>query len=152
MDEANKSELDRILRKFQDKADEESRKIDETIREDARYQREFPIVIKNVIKPVMEEIGTIIKKQGHNYNIRESNWFIFMNIIPKSMYQYAPNQPSIHFTRVSASICMFKKPSPRSTRGETNLKIEDIDKKFVEKNILDIMKICERKVFIDQDL
>jgi hypothetical protein len=51
MDEANKSELDRILRKFQDKADEESRKIDETIREDARYQREFPIVIKNVIKP-----------------------------------------------------------------------------------------------------
>jgi hypothetical protein len=152
MDEANKSELDRILRKFEDKADEESRKIDKTIREDARYQREFPIVIKDVIRPVMEEIGTIIKKQGHDYNISESNWFIFMSIIPKSMYQYAPNQPSIHFIRVSASICMSKNPSPRYTSGETYLKIEDIDKKFVEKNILDVMKMCERKVFNDQDL
>ena len=103
MDEANKSELDRTLRKFQIKADEESRKIDETLREDARYQREFLIVIKNVIKPVIEGIGTIIKKQGHDYNISESNGFIFMNIVPKSMYQYAPNQPGIYFTRVPAS-------------------------------------------------
>jgi hypothetical protein len=45
MDEANKSELDRILRKSQVKADEELRKIDETLREDARYQQKFPIVI-----------------------------------------------------------------------------------------------------------
>jgi hypothetical protein len=50
MDEANKSELDRILRKFQIKADEESRKFDETLREDARFQREFPIVISNVFE------------------------------------------------------------------------------------------------------
>jgi hypothetical protein len=71
MDEANKSELDRILRKFQVNADEESRNFDETLREDARYQREFPIVIRNAIKPVMEEIGTIIKNQGHDYNISE---------------------------------------------------------------------------------
>jgi hypothetical protein len=103
MDDANKSELDRTLRKFQIKADEELRKIDETLREDARYQREFLIVIKNVIKPVIEGIGTIIKKQGHDYNISESNAFIFMNIVPKSMYQYTPNQPGIHFTRVPAS-------------------------------------------------
>jgi hypothetical protein len=32
------------------------------------------------------------------------------------------------------------------------LAIEDIDKKFVEKNILDVMKMCEKKVFTDQDL
>jgi hypothetical protein len=82
MDEANKSELDRILRKFQVNADEESRNFDETLREDARYQREFPIVIRNAIKPVMEEIGTIIKIQGHDYNISESNGFIYMNIDP----------------------------------------------------------------------
>jgi hypothetical protein len=47
---------------------------------------------------------------------------------------------------------MSKNPSPRYTSGETYLKIEDIDKKFVEKNILDVMKMCERKVFNDQDL
>jgi hypothetical protein len=152
MDEANKSELDRILRKSQVKADEELRKIDETLREDARYQRKFHDRDNNIIKPVMDEIGTIIKNQGHDYNISESNGFIYMNIIPKSMYQYAPNQPGIQFTRVSASICVFKKPSPKSTSGETDLKIEDIDKKFVEKNIIDVMKMCERKMFTDQDL
>ena len=32
------------------------------------------------------------------------------------------------------------------------LAIEDIDKKFIEKNILDVMKMCEKKVFTDQDL
>ena len=97
MDETTKSELEKILHKFEDKAKERSKKDAQQNHEEERYRMEFPRVVKEVIRSTMEEIETFIKKQGHECHIIESDAGIMMDIIPASMHRYAPDQPSIAF-------------------------------------------------------
>jgi len=86
MDETTKSELEKILHKFEDKAKIRSKKDAQKNQEEERYRMGFSRVVKEVIRPTMEEIETFIKKQGHECHIIESDAGIMMDIIPASIF------------------------------------------------------------------
>jgi preprotein translocase subunit Sss1 len=146
MDETTQSELEKILRKFEDDVKEQSRKVEETKQEIERFQGEYTRVKRDVIKPSMEEVGTYIKKLGHEYGIIESEDKISMDIIPKMMNRIILDRPRISFDRWATEINIFKYPTFTSGASSQRVKIEDVTRSSVEQNILDVMKEWERKI------
>jgi hypothetical protein len=150
MDETTQFELKRILNKFQDKANKESEEYEKRDQEAQRYKREFPRVVHDIIRPTMEEIGTYIKGLGHKYEIKEyvrtndqDDLAIRMEIVPPPILQLSSEVPRITFSIFIDSVMMERRPYA----SEDKLRIEDITKKLVEKNILEVMEACEKKTF-----
>lgn len=71
MDEKTRSKIERILRKFDDNKEEQRRKWEKTKQEMERFQKEYDRVKREVIRPTMEELGSFIKKLGHDCRIIE---------------------------------------------------------------------------------
>jgi nitrate/nitrite-specific signal transduction histidine kinase len=82
MDETTQSELEKIFRGYENKIKERTREYEEQKQELERLQGEYNRVKSDVIKPKMEEVGSYIKKLGHDYRITESEEEITMVVIP----------------------------------------------------------------------
>ena len=94
----------------------------------------------------MEEVGSYIKKLGHNYRIEdfEKKERISMIIIPNSMNGFNLDKPTISFEGWSTEVNISKRSLINSSESSRRAKIEDITKSFVEQNILDIMRYWEK--------
>jgi hypothetical protein len=66
-----------------------------------------------------------------------------MEIVPPSILQLSSEVPRITFSIFIDSVMMERRPYA----SEDKLRIEDITKKLVEKNILEVMEACEKKIF-----
>jgi hypothetical protein len=142
MEETTKSEVERILRKSEDKTQERVRNEEKRKQDEASFKAEFSRLRKDVIRPTMEEIGLHIKKLGHNYYILDTEMTISLYIIPSGKDRYEPNIPRISFeTWPGMEIRLKKEPYGYDQK----VKNEDITKSFVEQNIIEVMKNWEEK-------
>jgi|SRR5918992_858311 hypothetical protein len=145
MDETTQSELEKIFRGYENKIKERTRDYEERRQELERFQEEYDRVKSDVIKPKMEEFGSHIKKLGHDYRITESEGEITMVVIPKMITnRISLDQPSITFQRWNTEIHISKRPLFSSGRSSQKTNIEVINKSYVERSILDVMKDWER--------
>ncbi|MFZ0265670.1 MAG: hypothetical protein WAL42_11340, partial [Nitrososphaeraceae archaeon] len=64
MDETTQSEVEKILRKYEDNVKEQARKWEETKQNAENFREEYNLVKEEVIRPTMEEVGSYIKKLG----------------------------------------------------------------------------------------
>ena len=146
MDETTQSEVEKILRKYEDNVKEQARKWEETKQNAENFREEYNLVKEEVIRPTMEEVGSYIKKLGHNYRIEdfEKKERISMIIIPNSMDGFNLDEPTISFEGWSTEVNISKRPLINSSESSRRAKIEDITKSFVEQNILDIMRYWEK--------
>ncbi|MGA7603669.1 MAG: hypothetical protein WCE33_11380, partial [Nitrososphaeraceae archaeon] len=99
MDETTQSEVEKILRKYEDNVKEQARKWEETKQNAENFREGYNLVKEEVIRPTMEEVGSYIKKLGHNYRIEdfEKKERISMIIIPNSMNGFNLDEPTISF-------------------------------------------------------
>ncbi|MGC2483333.1 MAG: hypothetical protein WA398_06200 [Nitrososphaeraceae archaeon] len=146
MDETTQSEVEKILRQYEDNIKEQARKWEETKQNAENFREEYYLVKEEVIRPTMEEVGSYIKKLGHNYRIEdfEKKERISMIIIPNSMNGFNLDEPTISFEGWSTEVNISKRPLVNSSESSRRAKIEDITKSFVEQNILDIMRYWEK--------
>jgi uncharacterized protein YifE (UPF0438 family) len=145
MDETTESEVEKIFRGYETKIKERTREYEERKLEFERFQGEYNRIVKDVIKPIMEEVGSYIKKLGHDYRITESEEELTMVVIPKTITnRISLDQPSITFQKWNTEMRVSKRPFLNSGRSSQNARVEDITKSYVERSILDVMKDWER--------
>jgi uncharacterized protein YifE (UPF0438 family) len=145
MDETTESEVEKIFRGYETKIKERTREYEERKLEFERFQGEYNRIVKDVIKPIMEEVGSYIKKLGHDYRITESEEELTMVVIPKTITnRISLDQPSITFQKWNTEMRVSKRPFLNSGRSSQNVRVEDITKSYVERSILDVMKDWER--------
>jgi uncharacterized protein YifE (UPF0438 family) len=145
MDETTESEVEKIFLGYETKIKERTREYEERKLEFERFQGEYNRIVKDVIKPIMEEVGSYIKKLGHDYRITESEEELTMVVIPKTITnRISLDQPSITFQKWNTEMRVSKRPFLNSGRSSQNARVEDITKSYVERSILDVMKDWER--------
>lgn len=145
MDETTRSEVEKIFLGYETKIKERTREYEERKLEFERFQGEYNRIVKDVIKPIMEEVGSYIKKLGHDYRITESEEELTMVVIPKTITnRISLDQPSITFQKWNTEMRVSKRPLLDSGRSSQNARVEDITKSYVERSILDVMKDWER--------
>jgi uncharacterized protein YifE (UPF0438 family) len=145
MDETTESEVEKIFLGYETKIKERTREYEERKLEFERFQGEYNRIVKDVIKPIMEEVGSYIKKLGHDYRITESEEELTMVVIPKTITnRISLDQPSITFQKWNTEMRVSKRPLLDSGRSSQNARVEDITKSYVERSILDVMKDWER--------
>ena len=145
MDETTESEVEKIFLGYETKIKERTREYEERKLEFERFQGEYNRIVKDVIKPIMEEVGSYIKKLGHDYRITESEEELTMVVIPKTITnRISLDQPSITFQKWNTEMRLSKRPFLNSGRSSQNARVEDITKSYVERSILDVMKDWER--------
>jgi uncharacterized protein YifE (UPF0438 family) len=145
MDETTESEVEKIFLGYETKIKERTREYEGRKLEFERFQGEYNRIVKDVIKPIMEEVGSYIKKLGHDYRITESEEELTMVVIPKTITnRISLDQPSITFQKWNTEMRVSKRPLLDSGRSSQNARVEDITKSYVERSILDVMKDWER--------
>ncbi len=160
MKKENKSQLDVLMDKYEQRLEEAKKRQEQIKSEDDVFLSEFRRLRKEVIYPRMEDIGNQLKARGHDYQIsdeeesvdlggRTRDARITMNIFPAGVDRsaYRPeNTPSISFiaTRykkniwVHGSNMMPNRGGSAGSRGEFNA--EEITSDMVEGEVLGVLK------------
>jgi phosphoribosylformimino-5-aminoimidazole carboxamide ribonucleotide (ProFAR) isomerase len=68
------SELSALLKKYDDKLIEKSKKAEENENEERKFRSLVEKLCKQTIRPAMEEIGATLRRAGHEYDIKEAEW------------------------------------------------------------------------------
>ena len=145
MDETTQSEVEKIFRGFETKIKERTMEYEERKHELERFQGEYNRIVRDVIKPKMEEVGAYIKKLGHDYRITESEEELTMVVIPKTITnRISLDQPGITFQKWNTEMRVSKRPLLNSGRSSQNERLEDITRSYVERSIIDVLKDWER--------
>ncbi|MBW2410478.1 MAG: hypothetical protein JRF72_11820 [Deltaproteobacteria bacterium] len=158
MKNQTKLELEALLDSYRRKQQEAKKKQEQEQYELELYLDDFRDLRENVIRPVMEETGDILKQHGHDYKIKEQEYAvdkkafavearIEFKIFPRTTQEefYAENHPSVMFSSDTASLKVKVHGSyvMPERRGERELirayGISDITSDVVEKEILDIL-------------
>ncbi|MFC1873306.1 hypothetical protein ACFLW3_00635 [Chloroflexota bacterium] len=69
MKDERKTQLEFPMNKHMEKLEQKEKQEELVEREKEANSSEFVKIIKNIIRPVMEEMGNILKEHGHNYSI-----------------------------------------------------------------------------------
>jgi len=154
-------EIKTLLDNYDHKLKEEKEKAKKMEEKEDRFLKEFSILCSEVIKPVMEQIGSQLKERGNDYSIEEEkerkdpqgrtlDAIIIMNIFPSEVKRHeydATSTPHIAFraTRYEKKVVILgsnimpnRGSSSSGPRGE--FEIDRIDKDLVANEILKMLK------------
>jgi hypothetical protein len=136
MDETTRSEVEKALHRFEKNVKERARAEERRRTEKETFEREFARLKREIIRPIMEEVGSLVKKLGHDYNISESESHLQLQIIPSGLTKFDLKVASISFDPWPTNeIRISRRPTYHQ-----NVKPEEITKNFVEKKISELMK------------
>lgn len=160
MKKETKSQLDVLMDKYGQRLEEGKKRQEQIKTEEDAFLSEFERLRKEVIRPVMEDIGNQLKARDHDYLISEKEEAvdlegrtqdakITMNILPAGVDRsvYRPEStPSVSFiaTRykrkiwVHGSNMMPNRGGSAGSRGEFNA--EEINSDVVEKEVFGVLK------------
>ncbi len=112
------SELNRILNRFRDQLSETSRRIQQAKTEEQQVLTRLSRLCDETIRPAMEEVGTVLRKRGYDYEIKDarrlaelkighmSNLVLGMAILPEDAKRsdYSGKEDRIPHILVSANV------------------------------------------------
>lgn len=160
MRKETKSQIDAMMGKYEKRLGESKKVSEQTAREEETFLNEFKRLRKEVIRPVMEDIGNQLEARGHKFRISEreesiggygrvENAEITMRILPAGpdWSTHRPEStPHISFTAtkykkkisIHGSSMMPHRGGSGGPRGDFNT--EEITSDMIEKEVLDILK------------
>ena len=148
MKEETKSQLDSLVKKYQQKVIEMAKNKKQKKIEEQNFINIFRQLKKNVINPTMKDIGNYLKSFDHDYHLHEQEGKITMEIfqagIDRSSYT-TYDTPSISFDldEDTMKICVHTYtfiPGRRGPSGVEKYDIDQINVDLVERIILDVLK------------
>ena len=74
------SELSALLKRYDAKLIEKSKKAEENKNEWQEFRSQVERLCKQTIRPAMEEIGATLRRSGHEYDIKEAEWLKSLRI------------------------------------------------------------------------
>lgn len=166
MKKETKLQLDSLMEKYEQKLAEAQKRQEQSKSKEDAFLNEFKRLQKDVIRPVMEDIGNQLKARGHHYRIdteeksvdsggrsRDPKISIYIFPTGTNPIGYSPDRtPSVSFIAtgykkkiwVYGSDMMPNSGGSSGSIGEFNA--EEITNDLVEKKILEVFKrVFDRK-------
>ena len=162
MEEETKNHLAHVLNRYDEEQSGAKKQAQETKTEQEGLLQSFGQLRTEVIRPIMEDIGTVLKTRGHDYKIVEEDIstdeqgtqkkvMISMYIFPSRAGAQATTRELLHFPHISF------KPDPYWRRiiihtrnvtltygglsgGRGEYSISQITSEFVEKELVQIVE------------
>jgi hypothetical protein len=153
-------ELSTLLDNYDRRLKEKREREKEAREEEEAFLKDFRRLRSDVIKPVLEQIGSQLKDRGHDYSIEDGETtkdtegrtldaYIRINIFPSEAkrYEYSPGlAPFISFSAIrlkkivmiSGGNIVPKKGDPAGSREE--FKIDQINEKLLSQVLLKMLK------------